>query len=223
MDYLKYPISWGNNISVSEFFLKILRFHIPLKKYPRKILDPTCGNRNLWKHYNRPTLSKSFGDSKDLNEYNITFSDIRNLGQKIVSDFRELDFKPETFDGIIFDPPYFFGIEDSDDPRSEDYGGYNQTYEELERIMIDASKIFPNWLKPSGKFVLKCSDQYYNPQRKFYFHHIRWAEIFSELLDPVDFFVYAYHRISPTAYQVKDRPCSVIANTYFMIFKMKEK
>ena len=213
---MKYPISHNAGKSLSIFFYKILTFHV-VPGPDVRILDPTCGRRYLWEHF----MLKSLRTGRRLieNYGKVVFSDIRDFGQETMSDFRQLNFDHE-FDGIVFDPPYLFGYEGSVDPRREDYGDYGQDYEMLSGRMIVANAIFPEWLKEGGKIILKCSDQYQTKERKFYPHHIEWARLFDNF-DLIDLFIHVHHRMSPTAFQVKDRPCSVIMHTYFMVFEVK--
>lgn len=210
----KYPISHNAGKPLDRYFYELLTFHIPPGKNV-KILDPTCGKRYLWKYMLTPTLS----GKRLIDEYEeVTFSDIRDFGYNIVSDFRDLDYEHE-YDGIIFDSPYFFGYTGSSDKRKEDYGDYCQTYEELVSFMVDSNKLFPNWLKSKGKVILKCSDQYNVEERKFYSHHITWEKKYTNF-NLIDFNLFIHHRMSPTAFQVKDRPSSVIMHTYFMSFSL---
>lgn len=214
----RYPLSHNHDgrKSISEFFHDILNFHVPPGKTV-DLLDPTCGKQYLWAYFKR----KSLVTGKSLLEnYGVTmFSDIRDLGQNVVMDFRKLRFN-KNFDAIVFDPPYFFGYEGSDDPRKKDYGDYNQTYGDLFGLMESANNLFPSWLKDGGKVILKCSDQYQPKERKFYPHHITWAKLFSSNFRLADVFIYIHHRMSPTAFQVKNRPCSVIMHTYFLVFEV---
>jgi len=216
---LKYPVSCKEG-ELGRFFYNLFTFHIPLIEGERKpkILDPTCGKKYLWVEFNK----KRFGtEEKLIDDYEIVFSDLRDLGQEIVSDFRNLNFR-EDLDAIVFDPPYFFGIDVSDDPRAEDYGGYHQTKQDLYKTISEASILFPNWLKRGGKLFLKCSDQFVVSEKRFYPLHVDWINLFSERFDLIDIFIYVYRRVSPTAYQVKDRPCSICNYTYILVFEVKK-
>jgi DNA modification methylase len=155
-----------------------------------------------------------------LEEYGkVVFSDMKPYGQDIVSDVSALKFNYQ-FDGIVYDPPYFFGYKGSSEPRREDYGDYVQTYKDLVEFMTLANTKFPKWLKDDGKLIVKCADQYQTKERRFYPHHYTWIKKLSKF-EIIDFFVFIHHRMSPTAFQVKDRPCSVIMHTYFLVFKKK--
>ena len=144
-----------------------------------------------------------------------------DFGYNVVQSIDELDYSNE-FDCIVYDPPYFFGYEGSDDPRREDYGDYLQSYEDLLWFMDTANEKFPSILREGGKLILKCADQYQTVERKFYCHHNTWIQRLSNF-EITDMNVYVHHRISPTAFQVKDRPCSVIMHTYFLTFNLKNE
>ena len=150
-------------------------------------------------------------------EGDVIFSDVIDYGYNIVSSVDALNFDYQ-FDGIIYDPPYFFGYKGSDDPRREDYGDYIQSYDDLLWFMDVANEKFPSLLKPDGKLIVKCADQYQTKERKFYAHHNTWINRLTNF-EIIDLNIFIHHRISPTAFQVKDRPCSVIMHTYFLVFK----
>jgi len=209
----KYPISHNAGKKLGEFFHNLLVFHIPPSK-DKKILDPTCGKKHLWTEFYIPDI---YGHTK-LEKYGkVVFADIVDYGQEIVSNIKKLRVS-ETFDGIIFDPPYFFGYSGSKDPRRKDYGGYAQSYKDLLWFMNFANRKFPNWLTDDGKLIVKCSDQYQTKERKFYPHHYTWIKKLTKF-NLVDLLIFIHHRMSPTAFQVKNRPCSVIMHTFFLVFK----
>ena len=213
----RYPISHNGSKKLGEYFKEILTFHIPPSSQ-KVILDPTCGKKHLWAEYLKPTL----GGENGLKQYGkVVFSDMRDYGQEIISDFKSLSFDYQ-FDGIIFDPPYFFGYKGSNDPRRKDYGDYIQTYDDLIKFMNAANDKFPSLLKDDGKLIVKCADQYNTKERKFYPHHYTWINKLSNF-EIIDLFIFIHHRMSPTAFQVKNRPCSVIMHTYFLVFTKKRR
>jgi len=208
----KYPLSHNAGKTHAKYFSDVLTFHIPPSK-DKRILDPTCGKRHLWTEFLTPTLSGKIR----LAEYGeVVFSDIIDFGYNQVSSISELNFDYK-FDGIIYDPPYFFGYEGSNDPRREDYGDYIQDYESFLWFIETANEKFPELLKNYGKLIVKCADQYQTKERKFYAHHNEWINRLTNF-EITDINIYVHHRISPTAFQVKDRPCSVIMHTYFLTF-----
>ena len=217
------PISY-NKRSLAEFFYKILTFHIPPTNKPR-ILDPTCGRRFLWRHFlEKRSLASLFSETGStsgglIDKYDVVFSDVKDFGYNKMADIHDLSYDHE-FEGIVYDPPYFFGYSGSKDPRRKDYGDYLQSYEDLLWFMDVANDKFPSWLTDNGKLIVKCADQYQTKERKFYPHHYTWINKLNNF-NLIDFFVFIHHRLSPTAFQVKNRPCSVIMHTYFLIFKVR--
>jgi hypothetical protein len=213
----KYPISHNGKKKLGVFFKEILMFHIPPSK-DRVILDPTCGKKYLWEEFFKANL---LNESESKGYGQIVFSDIKDHGQSIISDVRNLSFDYK-FDGIIYDPPYFFGYKNSNDPRRADYGEYTQSLDDLVALMDVGNTKFVNLLKDNGKLIVKCADQYNTKERKFYPHHHTWINRLSNF-QIIDLFVFIHHRISPTAFQVKNRPCSVIMHTYFLVFTKKSQ
>lgn len=209
----KYPLSHGTGKPLSEYFKELLTFHVPP---PAKVLDPTCGMKHLWSEF--PFMLRTLRGPAIFTQYNITFADIRDLGQEVVSDFRDLDYGP-VFDAIVFDPPYLYGYFDSPDERESDYGGYSQDFTDLLNLMHSSSSLH-EMLKPGGKIVLKCSDMYDTKKRKFMDLHFLWNDMWrGNDLRMVDFNVYPHHHLNPLAFQVKDRPTSVVMHTYFMWYQ----
>jgi hypothetical protein len=211
----RYPLSHNAGKTHGKYFADILTFHIPPSQ-DKRILDPTCGKRYLWSELMSTTLS----GKRRIDEYgDVLFSDIIDFGYNQVSSVADLQFD-EPFDGIIYDPPYFFGYEGSDDPRRDDYGNYIQDYDSFLWFIETANNVFPHLLKNTGKLIVKCADQYQTKERKFYAHHYEWIKRLSNF-EITDLNVFVHHRMSPTAFQVKDRPCSVIMHTYFLTFLKK--
>ena len=212
-----YPISHNGSKKLGEYFKEILEFHVlPSKEI--KILDPTCGKKHLWTDFYELNLDGSI----PINNYGeIVFSDIVDYGQEIVSDIRNLEFN-DPFHCIVYDPPYFFGYRGSNDPRRNDYGDYIQNYDDLVWFMDFANERFTDWLTDNGKLIVKCADQYQTKERKFYCHHNTWINKLSNF-EIIDLMMFTHHRISPTAFQVKNRPCSVIMHTYFLVFQKREQ
>jgi len=202
----KYPISIQDSLhdgKLGPAFANLLKLHV---KPWHEILDPTAGSRLLW-------------EGIPLDKYHVYFSDIQGDNGNIKMDLREagLRFALGSFDAVVFDPPYFIGKSKTKDPREDKYGGYVQSYEELRQFIQMCTHPIWHLLKPGGKLIVKCSDQYSVPERKIYTHHIDWAIKMQEHYEIVDIMIYRHHRISPTAFQVKNRPCSVIMHTYFIV------
>lgn len=216
----KYPLSIVDSEhdgKMAAAFAKLMELHVPQSS---KILDPTAGGRLLWANIvsDEPSIFAPY--------YDITFSDIKelpNTEQQNLSRVR-VD-RPQwfdAFDAVVYDPPYFIGASDTDDPREENYGTYDYSPSDLEEYMRLTHTVIPDLLKPRGKLILKCSDQFVVAERKFYLHHFEWLRYMQMAFEIVDVMIYRYHRMSPTAFQVKNRPCSVIVHSYFFVGILKD-
>lgn len=172
-----------------------------------RVLDPTYGEGISW---GAPTL---FDEAIE-----VVKSDIK-MGQDIFTAVADRQEWHEAFDLIYYDPPWFIDCgTESGDPRAETYGGYGE--QPLQRF-IEAVHDLKMFLRPHGELIVKCSDQYHVPTRRLLLHHLDWcAELRAAEFDLADFYIYPYHRVSPTAYQVKDRPCAVVAHSYFVVGKL---
>ncbi|RLI16715.1 hypothetical protein DRO41_00410 [Candidatus Bathyarchaeota archaeon] len=198
----KVPISCKGG-KVSDFFKDIFLFH---SRDKCKIWDCTCGRRYLWSSFTKDEIK------------HVLFSDIRDFGDNVVMDLFDMKDKKDL---IIFDPPYLFGIKAKNDPREKDYGSYCGSYENLQRMMRMSREKFNEILESEGKIILKCSDLYLKKQNKFYCLHYEWIKTYEKYFEVVDFFVYTGHRFSPTAFQVKNRSCSVNQHSYFIVFQKR--
>ena len=197
---MKYPIS----ILKEDPLKTIMLFHMPPESF-KLILDPTCGKKRMWNGWAEATTL-----------YKITFADSGNFGQELVCEFKD---HQGVYDGIIFDPPYLFGINGSKDTK--DFGDYAQTYDELVSYIAGANDRFPSILRQGGKLIVKCSDQYNVAERRFYSHHITWANNLTNF-KLIDIFISPHHHISGTAWQVKNRPSSIVNFTYYLVFSKRE-
>lgn len=151
-------ISGHDDNGVDESFFKLVKFFVPP---PARILDPCAGTQIFHKK-----LKNSFLDSES---YELVLGDVKNLhGLTYVGDMRKLSdnpiLKPESFDLIIFDPP--FGVQaGSRDKRISEYGFALFTPAYLKELMFAAGKEFPRLLKPRGWLITKMMSQH----EKFYY------------------------------------------------------
>lgn len=219
---MKYPLSIQDSLhdgKMSVAFYELLSLHA---ESGAKILDPTAGKHLLWEAAPKDEL-KTLGM---LPFYDITFSDIeggpgnemQNLSRARVdrSDWFE------AFDCVVYDPPYLIGENETDDPREKDYGTYAYSTSDLAAYMDLLHTVIPDLLKPKGKVILKCSDQYVVKERKFYPFHYKWMNVMVRDFEIIDIMIYRHHRMSPTAFQVKNRPCCVIMHTYYIVGQLLE-
>lgn len=186
--------------SASKAFATVLRFHLA----GERVLDPTFGEGISWQII-------------DPLPAGLVRSDLKEPWLQDV--FRLREQRPEyegAFDLVYFDPPYFTGVDGSGDERREAYGGYAQATAKLGSFVDFAPELA--WcLRPGGKIVLKCGDQYHVPSRRLWLHHLRWCAALERRFRIIDFYVYPFHHVSPTAYQVKDRPSAIVAHSYFIV------
>jgi len=202
-DYKHIPQSISN-AQVSERLKEIIAFHCPENA---RILDPTCGKQWLWKNF-------------DLNKYDVAMSDVLDFGQERVSGFENL-LVNKPFDAIVFDPPYIPDFNrKSENPRGEDYAVSGYPLESIEEMIKKANEKFPLFLKEDGKLIFKCSDVYNTKTKKFMPLHIKWIELMNNF-ELVDILIHRVYFVSGTAYQVKNRPCSIVQHGMFLIFKKK--
>ncbi len=154
----------------------------------------------------------------------VVYSDLRpDIGDS-QDIFRIKEERPEwegAFSMVVYDPPYFVNVRKSKDPRENQYGGYDMTQGRLLRYMQWTGHTAPWLLRKGGKLIVKCADQYVVKERRLRLWHTEWLRFVGAAFDIVDLFVYPYHRVSPTAYQVKDRPSSIISHTYLIVGQKK--
>jgi methylase of polypeptide subunit release factors len=205
----KYPLSCLDG-SASQAFLAVLQQHSPnYDTTQAAVLDLTYGTGISW------------NDAGMFGPCSLVASDAEpKLTHVFKQDcFTAVQDRPEwreAFDVAFFDPPYFCDVDQSDDPRQQAYGGYAVAPAMLARYVAFAQQL-PTFLKPGGKAIVKCGDQFHVKSRTLMLHHVDWIASLRQTMQVVDFYVYRYHRGNPTAYQVKDRPCSVITHTYFIV------
>ena len=220
----QYPLSC-NSGKLNVRLFEILRLHC---RKGAKILDPTCGEKMyIWGGTKQidtkvglPPLVKK---ERFSSEYELVFSDFKPTSHGITAKFQDLKYQNEL-DCIVFDPPYLFGTDESNDPRTriDKYGGYGGGLEQLKSLIQDANTYLPKFLKSEGKLVLKCSDMFYLKKREFHPLHVLWVNLLTNF-KLIDVFIYQYGRLNPTSFQVKNRPCSVINHTYFLVFVKREE
>lgn len=208
----KYPVSCLDG-TAADALRSVLSMHLD----GSRVLDLTYGEGLSWRDGDLLDTTRVH-TVRGLVDVELTRSDIKAPYNQNI--FTVLADRPEwigAFDLVYYDPPWFVDIGDeSVDPRAEAYGGYGEQATSLDGYVMVASS-FEQLLRPSGKLVVKCADQYHVPSRRLLLHHIEWCKTLTITYDLVDFFVYRFHRISPTAYQVKNRPCAVVAHSYFIV------
>ena len=193
-----------------KVFPRILEYHV---SPGATILDPTCGQKRSWETYFRHVEENEYNFIKHP-EYDIHFSDQKD-GVKL----QTLSTKAHA---VYFDPPYIWGVSDSQADREEDYGGYSHSLSDLKKLMSEANQVFNNLLLPAGKLLFKYCDVFSMEDRKFYFGPLLWLPLFSNF-EVVDSYSVIHHHVGGTAYQVKNRPCSIGNFSYITILQKKSE
>lgn len=118
-----------------------------------KILDACCGSRMFW--FDKENKNTIYQDSRKLKD---TLCDGRKLeiNPGYIGDFRNMDFKDESFYLVIFDPPHLKQVGDTS-WLAKKYGKLNcETWKE------DIKKGFNEcWrvLKPNGTLIFKWNEE----------------------------------------------------------------
>ncbi len=195
--------------SFSQTLQRALEFHLP---EGASIIDPTPGEKHSWEYYLKETERPGFFPPVKFN--------LRFIEDDITSFF---DTRTHVRDNgpanaIFFDPPYIFGYKQSRDPRREDYGGYHYTFEKVKSLMRAANSALPECLKEEGLLFLKYTDVFSLQERRFYLCAFYWPRELTNF-EAIDHYIIPHHHISPTAWQVKDRPCGIVNYTYLTVFQ----
>jgi len=204
-------VTLQTTLTFSQTLQRVLEFHL---SEGATIIDPTPGEKHSWKYYLKEASKPSF---LPLMKFNIIFieDDISNFTKT-----RTFVRKNNQVDAIFFDPPYIFGHKKKQDPRREDYGGYHHTFKEIQELLNLANKTLPIFLKENGLLFFKYSDVFSLEERKFYLCASLWIQALNNF-EVIDHYIIPHHHISPTAWQVKDRPCGIVNYTYLTVLKRK--
>ncbi len=213
------PFVSMQKLPFSPAFYKILAFHLPEGAV---ILDPTPGEKYSWEYYLAKKKHAHF-DFFPLKDFQIHFikDDILNFRKT-----KEIVRKEGKADAVFFDPPYIWGNSGEGcawgDVRREDYGKYDYAFSDVEAFMVNANEEFIHFLKGPSLLFLKYTDVFSLSDRQFHLCANLWPNAFSNFR-VVDHYIIPHHHISPTAWQVKDRPCGIVNYTYVTVFKKKEE
>jgi hypothetical protein len=198
-----------STMNFSQTLQRVLEFHL---FEGASIIDPTPGEKHSWQYYLTESRRSSFFPpmkfhirfiKDNIMDFALTQENVRKFG---------------TVDAIFFDPPYIFGNAQGSDERKEDYGEYHYGFSEVEEFIRKANEILPDCLKEKGLLLLKYTDVFSLKERKFYFCPPLWSQALSKF-KAIDHYIIQHHHISPTAWQVKDRPCGIVNYTYLTVFR----
>lgn len=205
-------VTLQTKITFSQTLQKAMAFHL---FEGAVIIDPTPGEKHSWSYYLKEHDKKGFFPIMKLNPVFIE--------DDIATFHKTAQYVNQTtrVDAIFFDPPYIFGHGQSKDARRQDYGDYHYTFDDIKGFIITANNVFPEFLKEAGMLFFKYTDVFCLDERKFYFCALHWNRELSNFT-VLDHYIIAHHHVSPTAWQVKNRPCGIVNYTYLTILKKKE-
>jgi len=209
MNSLRPLLALQTTIPFDKVLVMILNFHL---RNEAKILDITPGEKHSWRTWLREEKKRSslFFPRK---KFYITWI------EEDLETYRQTKTLQKEYDAIFFDPPYIFGLSSTSDIRSKDYGEYFHSFDNIQHMFEKANKYFPKVLITGGKLFLKYSDVFSLQDRKFYFLAQHWGNVLFNF-KVIDHYIIQHHHISPTAYQVKERPCGIVNYTYLTVFEM---
>lgn len=209
---MKRPIvGLQTKINFSQTLQRVLEFHLPAGAV---IVDPTPGEKHSWKYSQRESRRGGFFPPAKFEVVYLP-DDISNFRKT-----KEYAKENSPADAVFFDPPYIFGYKQSEDVRREDYGGYHYTFENIKKLIAAANSALPECLKEYGKLFLKYTDVFSLAERRFYFCAAIWPQQLDNF-EAIDHYIVPHHHISPTAWQVKERPCGVVNYTYLTVFRKR--
>jgi len=119
----------------------------------KKILDPCCGGRQFWFDKNNPEVLY-----QDIRKETVSWNEDNGhpkrkleINPDVIGDFTNMDFKDNSFNLIVFDPPHFNKL-GNNSRTAKMYGKLLPTWED--DIRAGFSECF-RVLKPDGTLVFK--------------------------------------------------------------------
>lgn len=117
-----------------------------------RILDVCCGSRMFW--FNKSNPDVTFMDIREHYE-ELETGHVINVKPDIVADFRDMPFKNDTFDLVVFDPPHLLRA----GPKSwlaKKYGKLNRDtwQQDIGQGFSECFRV----LKPNGTLVFKWNE-----------------------------------------------------------------
>lgn len=119
----------------------------------KRVLDACCGSKMFW--FNKNNKDVLFMDNRELEE---TLCDGRTLqiNPDIVADFRDMQFKDETFYLVVFDPPHLINAGENS-WIAKKYGKLDKKSWKLD--ITSGYKECMRVLKPNGVLIFKWNEE----------------------------------------------------------------
>ena len=180
------------------------------------ILDATYGHGGFWRSGRRETDHKVVGLDIRMAEGVLDLTRCPpNIGL-VAGDYESLPFPAETFDAVIYDPPFLTRGGDNSLMKSR-YGTF-KSYDDLLISMATACVEFRRVLKPKGIVVVKAMDWTEGRRRRWM--HIDVVNSWSPRFRLDDLFVkVAVQNMRNAVWRHQDR--SRAAHVYFLVFKSR--
>lgn len=204
-------VTLQTKISFSQTLQRVLEFHLD---EGATIVDPTPGKKHSWQYYLKEIKKPSL---LPISNFNVVFIEDDITSFALTTGWANI---AGPADAIFYDPPYIFGTSQEQDSRVHDYGNYNYFEEAVAEFFSIANKMFPSFLKDDGKLFIKYTDVFSLQDREYFFCANKWPSILSNF-KVIDHYIIVHHHISPTAWQVKDRPCGIVNYTYLTVLKKR--
>ena len=146
-----------------EAFAEIMRLYCPPPAY---VLDVTYDRGVFWQNIDEATYHLE----RNVKKY----------------DFAEVPFNDQTFDVVVFDPPYRMSGTLTDHPTTQRYGNENQNYKRVPLYYENAVREAHRVLKMGGILIAKMQDQVVSGQIYFQTNQMMlWAKDFKRMVDEV--------------------------------------
>lgn len=196
-------------VPFARAFCNILNFHL---KDGDKIIDMTYGEGYSWKQYHSDNRMTQFGfRRRKVYDLSIYKGDVYKYKER----------KDVMYNAVYFDPPYFFEANASKDARSVEYNINGFLRVDIEKLIRFANKMFPTILRKDGLVFFKYADNFSVKRKEYSFGPLLWLPLFTNF-DVVDNYIIPHHHIKPTAWQVKNRGCSISAYSYLTVLRMRK-
>lgn len=192
----------------------ILSLHAPGGK-PMRVLDATFGHGGFWRGRPRERIiDEIVGLDRRLLTDDLSLARSGAIETLIAGDYENLPFGHNTFDVVLFDPP-FLTRGGKDSVMTQRYTAF-ETYEHLKLSLERARDEFAWILKPKGFVVVKCMDWTEGRRRRWM--HIDLVNLWITRYRLDDLIVkVATQNMRNPGWTHQDR--SKAAHVYFMVFR----
>ena len=123
----------------------------------KKVLDACCGSRMFY--FDKQDERVLFTDIREYAERIVDVGTKGTIGRKpiivkpdVVSDFRNMEFKDNSFHHIVFDPPHFYKGAGETGKIAFQYGLLKETWkDDIKKGFSECFRV----LKPNGTLIFK--------------------------------------------------------------------